>query len=253
MTNLTFIHSPLEQFDVKRLVPIELFGLNLSISNATVFMFVTVATVLLYTTMATRKAKIVPSRWQLAIEMVYDFVLNIVTENIGSKGYKYFPLLFTTFIFILFANLLGMVPYTFTVTSHLIVTFSLALSIFIGVNIIGFYEHGIKFFSFFLAPGISAGMAPIIVSIEFISHLFKPLSLSIRLFANMMAGHTLLKIMATFAWTMFGLGGILAVAGIVPVILLFAFTALEIAVAVLQAYVFTILVSLYLNDSINLH
>ena len=165
----------------------------------------------------------------------------------------YFPLIFVIFIFILTCNLLGMIPYSFTVTSHIIVTFFLSLSIFIGVTIIGFAHHGIHFFSFFLPAGAPVVLGPFLVVIELISYISRAFSLAIRLFANMMSGHSLLKILAGFAWTMLSVGGIFYVIHLVPLIIVFIITGLEIGIAMLQAYVFTVLTCIYLNDSINLH
>jgi F-type H+-transporting ATPase subunit a len=196
---------------------------------------------------------LVPSRWQSFVEMIYEFVLNLVEEQIGSAGKKYFPLIFTTFTFLLFSNLIGMIPYSFTTTSHLIVTFTLSVSIFIGVTIIGFQKHGIHFFSFLLPPGAPLALAPFLVVIELVSYSFRAISLGVRLFANMMAGHTLVKILSGFAWTMMSLGGVMFVASFIPFAVVFALTFLEVGVACLQAYVFTILTCIYLNDAIHLH
>jgi len=197
--------------------------------------------------------KIIPTRKQAFAESIYEFVLNLVNENVGEKGNKYFPLIFVIFIFILTCNLLGMIPYSFTVTSHIIVTFFLSLSIFIGVTIIGFAHHGIHFFSFFLPAGAPVVLGPFLVVIELISYISRAFSLAIRLFANMMSGHSLLKILAGFAWTMLSVGGIFYVIHLVPLIIVFIITGLEIGIAMLQAYVFTVLTCIYLNDSINLH
>jgi len=197
--------------------------------------------------------KIIPVRKQAFVESIYEFVYTLVYENIGSKGNKYFPFIFVLFIYILACNLLGMIPYSFTVTSHIIVTFFLSLSIFISVTIIGFMHHGIHFFSFFLPSGSPIVLAPFLVVIELISYTSRAFSLAIRLFANMMSGHSLLKILAGFAWTMLSVGGIFYFIQLVPLIVVFAITGLELGIACLQAYVFTVLTCIYLNDSINLH
>ena len=185
--------------------------------------------------------------------MIYEFVVSLVDEQIGSKGRKFFPLIFTIFVFLLFTNLIGMVPYSFTATSHLVVTFGLSLSLFIGVTIVGFQIHGVHFFSFLLPKGAPLALAPLLVVLELVSYCFRAVSLGVRLFANMMAGHTLVKILSGFAWTMLSVGGILTVASSIPFAIVFALTGLEIGVACLQAYVFTILTCIYLNDAINLH
>ena len=196
---------------------------------------------------------LVPSRWQSLVEMIYEFVVSLVDEQIGKKGQKYFPLIFTTFVFLLFTNLIGMIPYSFTATSHFLVTFGLSLSLFIGITIVGFQTHGLHFFSFLLPKGAPLALAPLLVVLELVSYCFRAISLGVRLFANMMAGHTLVKILSGFAWTMLSVGGLLGIASVLPFGVVFALTGLEIGVACLQAYVFTILTCIYLNDAINLH
>jgi F-type H+-transporting ATPase subunit a len=196
---------------------------------------------------------LIPSRWQSIVEMIFQFVRSLVEEQIGPQGRKYFPLIFTTFLFLLSANLIGMIPYSFTSTSHLVVTFGLSVTLFIGITIVGFQHHGLHFFSFLLPKGAPLILAPLLVVLELVSYCFRAVSLGVRLFANMMAGHTLVKIISSFAWTMLSVGGILAVASVIPVVIVFALTGLEIGVACLQAYVFTILVCIYLNDAIHLH
>ena len=196
---------------------------------------------------------LIPSRWQSIVEMIFQFVRSLVEEQIGPQGRKYFPLIFTTFLFLLSANLIGMIPYSFTSTCHLVVTFGLSVTLFIGITIVGFQHHGLHFFSFLLPKGAPLILAPLLVVLELVSYCFRAVSLGVRLFANMMAGHTLVKIISSFAWTMLSVGGILAVASVIPVVIVFALTGLEIGVACLQAYVFTILVCIYLNDAIHLH
>lgn len=242
--------SPLEQFSIVTLVPLGYF----SFTNSSFFMFLTVALVsFLFYLVTANGGFLVPTRWQSFVEMMYEFVLKLVEEQIGAAGKKYFPLIFTTFTFLLFSNLIGMIPYSFTTTSHLIVTFTLSVSIFIGVTIVGFQKHGIHFFSFLLPPGAPLGLAPFLVVIELVSYSFRAISLGVRLFANMMAGHTLVKILSGFAWTMMSLGGVMFVASFIPFAVVFALTFLEVGVACLQAYVFTILTCIYLNDAIHLH
>jgi ATP synthase subunit 6 len=184
---------------------------------------------------------------------MYDFVLSLVNENIKVGGLSYFPIIFTVFTFLLFCNLLGMVPYSFTVTSHIVVTFGLALGLFIGLNIIGLQIHGLHFFSLFLPAGVPLVMAPFLVLVELVGYTFRPISIALRLFANMMAGHSLLKILAGFGWTMFSAGGVLAIAHFLPVMVIFAIVGLELGIAFLQAYVFSVLLCIYLNDAISLH
>ena len=185
--------------------------------------------------------------------MVFEFVQNMAFEALGNKGSKFFPLLFATFTFVFGCNILGMVPYTFTVTSHIIFTFSLGMTTFLGLNIIGLRQHGLHFFSLFLPPGAPLALAPLLVPIELISYVFRVVALSVRLFANMMAGHTLLKILATFAWKMLSIGGIFLIIQLFPLAVIIAITGLELAIAFLQAYVWTTLTCLYLSDALNLH
>lgn len=247
------MYSPLDQFQINSIIGITLGWLDISFTNSSLALVLSCTIFLMLTTFATFNSTVVPSRWQSAIEFIYEFVYNLIQEQIGSQGFKYFPFIFTLFVFLIFSNLLGMIPYSFTSTSHIVITFGLSFSIFIGVTIIGFLYHGLHFFSLLVPAGVPAALLPLIVSIEFVSYLTRALSLGIRLAANMFAGHTLLKIISTFAWQMFGAGGFLAVAALAPLALLFALTGLEIVIAILQAYVFTVLTCSYLNDSINLH
>lgn len=242
--------SPLEQFSIVTFIPLG----YLSFTNSSFFMLLTTGLVsFLFYLVTINGGYLVPTRWQSFVEMIYEFVLNLVEEQIGSAGKQYFPLIFTTFTFLLFSNLIGMIPYSFTTTSHIIVTFTLSISLFIAVTLIGFQKHGLHFFSFFLPGGAPLALAPFLVVIEVVSYSFRGISLGVRLFANLMAGHTLVKILAGFAWTMMSLGGILFVASFIPFAVVFALTFLEVGVAALQAYVFTILTCIYLNDAIHLH
>ncbi len=238
--------SPLHQFIIERLVPLHIGGLDLSFSNSALFMAIAVVVITAFLTLSMSGASLVPSRWQSAAEMSYEFIANMVRDNVGSAGKAYFPFVFSLFMFVLFGNLIGMVPYSFTFTSHIAVTFALAAFIFIGVTVIALARHGWHFFSFFAPKGMPAALLLLLVPIEIISYLIRPLTLSIRLFANMMAGHTMLVIFAGFVVAM-GLFGIL------PLALNIFFILLELLVAVLQAYVFTILTCIYLNDAIHLH
>jgi F-type H+-transporting ATPase subunit a len=238
-------HSPLAQFEVYPLLPLQIGALDLSFTNASLWMLLTIATITLFMFMGTRRLALVPGRWQSASEMMVEFVSSIVQENAGKDAMKFFPLIFTLFMFILFCNVLGMVPTSFTVTSHIIVTFAIAAFVFIGVTVLGFLRHGTHFLSLFLPAGTPWWMAPLMVLIELVSYLARPVSLSIRLAANMLAGHLLLKIVAGFV--MVGLFGIF------PFAFLLIFTAFEIFIACLQAYIFTLLACIYLNDALNLH
>jgi len=240
------VASPVEQFTIKPLVPLEVGGLDLSYSNSSLWMTITVIAVTAFLTLSMRGGRLVPGRWQSMAELSYEFVANMVRENVGSEGRKYFPFVFTLFLFVLFGNLLGMIPYSYTFTSQIIVTFAMAAVIFVGVTILGLALHGFHFFTLFFPSGTPIALAPILIPIEIISYFVRPVSLSVRLFANMMAGHTMMKVFAGFALAM-------GVLGVAPIILLVALTGFEIMVAVLQAYVFTLLTCMYLNDAIHLH
>jgi F-type H+-transporting ATPase subunit a len=240
-------HSPLEQFQIKRLIPIDIGGLDLSFTNSALFMLIAVALVTLFLTYAMRTRALVPGRLQSMAELSYEFIANMIRENVGTEGRQYFPFIFTLFMFILFGNLLGMMPYSFTYTSHIIVTFAMAAVVFVGVTVIGFVRHGAKFLKLFVPSGVPVFLLPLLVLIEILSYLTRPISLSVRLFANMMAGHTMLKVFAGFVVSL----GLLA--GWAPLAFVVALTGLEIGIAFLQAYVFAILTCIYLNDAIHLH
>ena len=238
--------SPLHQFIVERLVPIQIDGIDLSFTNSALFMAIAVVVTTAFLTLSMSGARLVPSRWQSAAELSYEFIANMIRDNVGSAGRPYFPFIFTLFMFVLFGNLIGMVPYTFTYTSHIAVTFALAAFIFIGVTLIALARHGWHFFTFFAPKGVPWVMLLLLVPIEIISYCIRPMTLSIRLFANMMAGHTMLVIFAGFVVAM-------GIFGILPLALNIFFILLELLVAVLQAYVFTILTCIYLHDAIHLH
>jgi len=248
------IPTPLEQFAIVSLLPLHWGGLYLSFTNSSLYMcLATLLCGLLLYGVTLQGGRLVPTRWQSLVEMVYEFVVSLVWEQTGPGGRRYFPLIFTTFLFVLSTNLIGMIPYSFTATSHMVVTFGLSLSLFVGVTLIGFQTHGLHFLSFLLPAGAPLALAPLLVVLELVSYSFRAVSLGVRLFANMMAGHTLVKILSGFAWTMLSVGGVLAVASVVPFGVVLALTGLEIGVACLQAYVFTILLCIYLNDAMNLH
>ena len=239
--------SPLQQFEIKPIIPIELGGADVSFTNSSLFMVISLVAISAFMILGMRRGAIVPGRWQCATEMAYEFIANMLRDTVGQEGRKYFPFVFTVFMFVLFGNLLGMVPYSFTFTSHIVVTFALAFIIFVGVTILGFVKHGLHFFSFFVPPGTPLPMYPLLIPIEVISYLSRPISLSIRLFANMMAGHTMIKVFAGFVIPLGILGGW------APLTVIVALTAFEFLVAFLQAYVFTVPTCLYLNDAIHLH
>ena len=238
----------MQQFSVHKIGPeIKIAGVDLSFTNASLFMIISTFAILIFLFLGTKERKIVPDKVQLIAEMFYSFVAKMISDTAGSKAKPYFPFIFSLFMFVLFCNMIGMLPYSFTVTSHIIVTLILALFIFVAVTIIGFAKHGLKYLSIFVPSGVPAVLLPLITIIEIISYLSRPVSLSVRLFANMMAGHTMLKVFGGFVISLGILGGWL------PLGFSVALTGLEFLVAFLQAYVFAILSCIYLNDALNLH
>ena len=241
------MHSPMEQFEIKRLLNLQIGGLDASYTNSALWMTLVVILASLLFVGGMRQRALVPGRLQSVAELGYEFVAGMVRDNVGDAGKKYFPFILTLFVFILLSNLLGMLPYSFTVTSHIIVTFAMAAVVFIGVTIIGFVRHGAHFLSLFVPKGVPWPLLLLLVPIEIISYFIRPFSLSIRLFANMLAGHTMLKVFGGFV-VMLGILG-----GWAPLAFIVVFTGLEFLIAFLQAYVFAILTCLYLNDAIHLH
>jgi len=240
--------NPMHQFEVYKIGPeINLGNINLSFTNASLFMTISATLILSFLFLGTKKKTLIPSKIQLITEMSYTFVAKMINDTAGSSAKAFFPFIFTLFMFIFFCNMVGMLPYSFTVTSHIIVTFVLAAIIFVGVTILGFVKHGIKYLQLFVPKGVPVILLPLIIIIEIISYLSRPVSLSVRLFANMMAGHTMLKVFGGFVISLGLLGGWL------PLGFSVALTGLEILVAFLQAYVFAILTCIYLNDALNLH
>lgn len=247
-------HSPMDQFKIEEVMPFEVGGYDVSFSNSSLMMFIVVALVTLFVTYGMKKRAMVPGRMQSLAELSYEFVAGMLKENVGSEGRKFFPFVFTLFMFILFCNLLGMFPLAFTVTSHIAVTFALAIVVFITVIAVGIIKHGVHFLHLFIPSGIPAWMIPVIFPIEIISFLARPISLSLRLAVAMMAGHVLLKVVAGFvislgaATAAFGGAG-----GLLPLVFISLLIGLEIFVAFLQAYIFALLTTIYLNDAINMH
>ena len=240
--------NPMHQFNVYKIGPeIKINGVALSFTNASLFMLISGIFISLFLLLGTKDRKIVPGKFQLMSEMLYNFISKMISDTAGKKAKPYFSFIFSLFIFVLFCNMVGMLPYSFTVTSHIIVTLAFAIFIFIGVTILGFVIHGFKYLKIFVPSGVPMVLLPIIMIIEIISYLSRPVSLSVRLFANMMAGHTMLKVFGGFVISL-GL-----VAGWLPLTFSVALTGLEILVAFLQAYVFAILTCIYLNDALNLH
>lgn len=246
--------NPLHQFTVDPIVPIQIGSIDASFTNSSLFMTAAVALITVFLVTSVQSRALVPGRMQSLAELAYEFVANMLRTNVGSAGRAYFPFIFSLFYFILLGNMLGMLPYGFTFTAQLVVTLGMALLIFVGTTIIGFAKHGIAFFGFFLPHGTPMFIAPMLVPIEILSYLFRPISLSLRLFANMTAGHTLLKVFAGFMGTFIaGLGVIGILPGLVPMVAVVGLTGLEFLVAFLQAYVYTVLACIYLNDAIHMH
>ena len=239
-------HSPLAQFEIKTLLPLEVGGVDISFTNSSLFMVIALVGVSIFLILGMRRRALVPGRWQSMAELSYEFIANLIRDTVGGDGRRYFPIIFTLFMFLLVGNMLGMVPYGFTFTSHIIVTFAMAAVVFVGVTILGFVRHGVHFFTFFVPPGVSIVLWPLLIPIEILSYLSRPISLSVRLFANMLAGHTLLKVFAGFV-------PVLGAAGLLPLAFVTALSGLEIVIAFLQAYVFAILTCLYISDALHMH
>jgi len=240
--------NPMTQFEDYRIGPeIKVGAFDISFTNSSLFMVVSTLAILIIFNLGSKKNSLLPSKLQLLSELSYTFVSKMISDTAGSKARPYFAFIFSLFMFVLFCNMFGMIPYTFTVTSHIIVTFVLAAFIFIGVTIVGFIKHGFGYLKLFVPSGVPVVLLPLIVIIEIISYLSRPVSLSVRLFANMMAGHTMMKVFGGFVISLGIVGGWL------PLSFSVALTGLEILVAFLQAYVFAILTCIYLNDALNLH
>ena len=242
--------DPIHQFEIQRLVPLKLFGYDVSFTNSALFMLVAVvlsAGLLIY---AMRDGSLVPRRLQSTAEIGYEFIANMVRDSAGEQGMKFFPLIFTLFAFIFTCNMLGMIPGAFTVTSHIIVTAALAAIVFLTVLVVGFAKNGLHFLKLFVPSGVPIYILPLVTLIEIISFLSRPVSHSVRLFANMLAGHITLKVFGGFVVMLLGAGSF-AVLSPLPLLAAIALTALEFLVAFLQAYVFTMLTCMYLNDALH--
>jgi F-type H+-transporting ATPase subunit a len=244
--------DPIHQFQIVDLFPVAKFGsTQIAFTNSAAFMVIAVAGITAFLVGATAKKSVVPGRLQSTAELSYEFVANTINSTAGKEGMRFFPFVFSLFMFILVTNLVGLIPYTFTVTSHIIVTAALAISVFLTVLVYGFWKNGLHFFNLFVPKGIPIYILPLIIFIEVLSFLSRPISHSVRLFANMLAGHITLKVFASFITLLGGLG-IFGMAGAtLPLALVVALTALELLVAFLQAYVFAILTCIYLNDAIH--
>ncbi len=247
--------NPMEQFSIERIVPLAVAGKDVSFTNSSLWMLIAMLVIAAFLYIGTSKPQLVPGRAQAAVEYLYDFIRDMLRENVGKEGLQYAPLIFAVFIFVLACNLLGLIPFlgAFTPTSHIAVTFGLAAIVFVLVLVVGFAKHGLHFFALFLPEGTPIFVLPLVAAIEFLSFLSRPFTLAIRLFANMTAGHVLLKVFGGFVVALGSYQALPYVFGLVPLSVNVALTALELLIAVVQAYVFALLASIYLNDAVNLH
>lgn len=244
--------SPMEQFEVKPLIPIHVGGYDISFTNQALWMVIVVVSLSLFLTLAVRKGRIVPTRMQSLAELSHEFVAGMINMTAGPAGLKYFPLIFSIFMFVLFCNGFGLLPVAFTVTSQIAITFALTVIVILTVIVTGFWRHGLGFFKLFV-PKAPLAIVLFLVPLEIISFCARPMSLSMRLFANMLAGHTMLKVMAGFVVALGSAGGLYTVLAAAPQLLIVGLTALEFLVAFLQAYVFAILSCIYLSEALHLH
>ena len=244
--------DPIHQFEIHKIFSLGTFGGHeIAFTNSSLYMVIAVLLIALLLIGATSGRSLVPGRMQSLAELSYEFVATTIRSTAGSEGMKFFPLVFSLFMFILVANIVGLIPFTFTITSHIIITVSLALLVFLTVVIYGFWKNGLHFFKLFVPSGIPIFILPLVVFIEVFSFFLRPISHSVRLFANMLAGHIALKVFASFIPLLAGLGIAGYAGAVMPLGMVIALTALELLVAFLQAYVFTILTCIYLNDAIH--
>ncbi len=262
--------DPLHQFLILPIFHFNCFGMDLSFTNSSLSVLIAVLLVFSFFLTGLRQKNLIPGRLQALVEMSYNLVAGLLNDNVGKEGLRYFPFVFSIFFFILFGNLIGMIPYMFTFTSHIIVTFLLAMVVFLFITILGLFLHGFHFFSLFMPKGASPFLAPILIPVEMISYLSRPISLSIRLFANMMVGHTMMKVFGGFVAMLIGVFGALAKSCktidevllnrfgeilfcLIPIGINVILTGFEIVIAIIQAYIFTVLTCVYLNDAVHLH
>jgi len=245
------VANPIEQFEIKPIANLEIAGIDVSFTNSSLWMVIVVVFLTVFLIGGMRKNAVIPGRWQVMVELMYSFIAGMIRDNVGKEGKQYFPFIFTLFVFVLGLNLAGMLPYAFTVTSHIAVNFAMAAFIFIGVTLVGFIKNGAGYLKLFAPAGVPWWLMPMIVAIELISYCTRPVSLSVRLFANMLAGHIMMKVFAGFVLSMAAAGVVGMAGAIVPFTVNVLLTGLEILVACLQAYVFTILTCIYLNDAMH--
>ncbi|QFT33645.1 F0F1 ATP synthase subunit A [Roseibium porphyridii] len=244
-------NDPIHQFQIQKIFPIEVGGMDFSFTNSSLFMVLTVAATSAFLIFSTSGRGLVPTRVQSVSEMMYEFIAGTLRDATGTDGMRFFPLVFSLFMFVLVANLFGMFPYFFTITSHIIVTFALAMLVILTVIFYGFMRHGMKFLKLFVPSGVPGALIPLVTMIEVISFLSRPISLSVRLFANMLAGHITLKVFSGFVVSLGAMGAVGIFGAVLPLAMTVALTALEFLVAFLQAYVFAVLTCMYLNDAIH--
>ena len=244
--------DPIHQFEIQKIVDFQVGSMDLSYTNSALWMTIAVVVSTVFLTMAMGRKSLVPGRAQVLAEMLYEFIAGMIRENIGADGRKYFPFIFTIFMVVLMGNLLGLIPYSFTYTSHIVVTFALAALVFFAVVIFGLINHGMHFFSLFLPPGLPKWLWPMIIPIEFISFLIRPVTLSVRLFANMMAGHLMLKVFAGFSVAMVSAGALGMLASTMPMVFHTILIGFEFLIALIHAYVFAVLSCIYLKDTVEL-
>jgi len=244
--------GPIEQFAINPIVSFgEIGGYEIAFTNSSAYMVLAVVLASGFLYLGTMARHIVPSRWQSAVELLHDFVARTLRENAGEQGMRFLPLVFCLFMFILAANLIGMFPYAFTVTSHIIVTFALAMLVFLTVTLYGLWRHGLRFLRIFLPSGVPAALAPLVVPIEIVSYFSRPVSHAVRLFAVMLAGHITLKVFAGFVVSLSQFGALGIIGAVLPLLMTVALTALELLMSVIQAYIFTVLTCMYLNDALH--
>ncbi len=244
--------DPLHQFVIERIIPLEIGGIDLSFTNSSLWMMIGVIVSTGFISVAMNRKALVPGRMQVLVEIFYEMVAGLVRNNIGSEGRKYFPFIFTLFIVVLMGNLLGLIPYSFAYTSHIIVTAAMSFMIFGMIVVLAIMRHGLHFFSHFAPPGVPWFVYPLLVPIEIVSYLARPVTHGLRLFANMMAGHIMLKVFAGFSVAMAGAGAFGFVAAILPMFVNAGLIAFELLIALLQAYVFAILACIYLKDTVEM-
>ncbi len=242
----------MHQFQIATLIPFHVGGVDLSFTNSSLWMLIGAVLSIVGLTIASERKSMIPGRLQVGAESLYHFIENLISENVGGSAKQYFPLVFTLFVMVLVGNFLGMIPYSFTYTSHLAVTAGLALLVFFTVLIIGIARHGFHFFSLFVPPGVPMWLLWLVVLIEIVSFISRPITLSVRLFANMVAGHVLMKVIAGFAIMFATMGGIAWVGTLLPVAFNIVMIGFEFFIAFIQAYVFAVLTCIYLRDTMEI-